>query len=99
MENRHLEDIGSITDLAYTLDDCSRVKKFDSNGEKEAWTLTHGLSDIEATALKLIQESIPTLTRTARTEEEILDALHEIGEDLRHIIYHIKDLKFYSYLT
>ena len=31
--------------------------------------------------------------------EEILDALLEIGEEFRHILYHINDPKFYKYLN
>ena len=32
------------------------------------------------------------------TEEEVNDILYEIGDEFRHILYHLKDMRFYDYL-
>lgn len=41
---------------------------------------------------------LPKLFSERLNEEQIDDLLHKIGEEIRHILYHIKDPKFYEYL-
>jgi hypothetical protein len=45
-----------------------------------------------------LEEQLPRLTNSQLTAPEIHDLLLEIGEEFRHILYHIKGPKFYRYL-
>jgi hypothetical protein len=74
------------------------VNSHNQNKEIEAATIAHGLSDMEDSFNK-IKELIPKLaTNDILTTDQVEDILMSIGEELRHILYHINDMKFYDYL-
>jgi hypothetical protein len=47
---------------------------------------------------KFLEEQLPKLTDDHGERPEIYDLLLEIGEEFRHILYHIRDPRFYRYL-
>lgn len=77
---------------------CSRVREFDRPDEPEASTLAHAFLDLEESFKRFINEHLPELTRSDLSEQQVCDRLHEIGEELRHILYHIRDPRSYEYL-
>ncbi len=95
--NRVFKGSQEINALAEKLQKYECVSKLDSDNDPEAWRLAHSLIDPEESFKEILDNSLPAL-RKASSEEEIHDALLDIGEELRHILYHIKDPKFFSYL-
>ena len=76
-----------------------KVNSFDLNGELESETLAHSLLDINESCNTLVNDLFPKFELTSLTEEEINELLFDIGEELRHILYHIRDPKYYQYLN
>jgi len=77
---------------------CAEVSRYDTPEEAEAWTLAHALLDLEQSFVTFNRELLPALERGALSSEGILDTLHSIGEEFRHILYHIGDPQFFRYL-
>lgn len=96
--NKKLESAAEIKTFAEKLKQYECVYKFDSVDEPEAWRLAHSLSDLEKTFKEILENYLPALYE-ADGEEAVHDALLDIGEELRHILYHIKDTRFFSYLS
>ncbi|NQY42021.1 MAG: hypothetical protein HRT87_01585 [Legionellales bacterium] len=76
---------------------CNQIKKYDQPNESQADTLSHSLLDIEESFNKVFSTLIPKISKSSNSDE-IYDALLDIGEEFRHIIYHIKDPDFFNYL-
>ena len=99
MSNRRvLQDVTDLKTLADHLSKCPDVTRLDQGDEKEAWTLAHTFGDLEESFRKVLEEQLPRLTQDQLEVSEIYELLLEIGEEFRHILYHIKDSKFYRYL-
>jgi hypothetical protein len=83
----------SLTDrlesLFQTLSEIDVVTRRDEGDEFEARTLAYSLVEIEESCRCY-------LDRLAKLEagEAPLDQLEEMSEDLRHILYHIRDSRF-----
>lgn len=94
------ERMERIKALANIFAMCEQVTRYDTATEKEAWTLAHALNDIEESFIKIFAEKLPLLmTSSVLTSAAINDVLLDIGEELRHILYHVNDPAFYRYLT
>ena len=83
--------------LVEKLKKCKSVSKFDTTDEPEAWRIVNSLSDLEEAFEEVTRVLLPRLVNT-ESINEAEDTLHDIGEELRHILYHIKDPKYFSYL-
>jgi hypothetical protein len=95
---RVLEDSGKVKKLADQLGKCPQVQALDEGEEKEAWTLAHSFSDIEESFLTILDGQLSRLLESELEASEVYDLLLDIGEEFRHILYHINDPKFYRYL-
>lgn len=89
--------------LANHLKRVSRVRRAAMQRENasldaEAWQIATALSDIEESMTKIFGELVPQLFATAAESEAANDLLHDIGEEYRHILYHILDTKIFSYI-
>jgi hypothetical protein len=84
--------------LAQNLRKSEKVNSFDSVEERESETLAHSFLDIEESCRTLLNNLFPKLETTTLSQDEINELLFDIGEELRHILYHINDPKFYDYL-
>lgn len=93
-----LEDPAKINELARTLASYKCVSRYDHGDEVEGGTLANGFSDLEKSFRKFLLELLPKLTEGNLSEREARDVLLSIGEEFRHIHYHLHDNKFYSYL-
>ena len=94
---KELNEFQKLKKLAEKLQQYKCISKFDSDNEPEAWRLAHSLSDLEESFKEILDNYMPALYE-ADSEAAIQDALLDIGEELRHILYHIKDPKFFDYL-
>jgi hypothetical protein len=74
---------------------CAEVRCYDPPEEEEAWTLAHALLDPEESFVTFNRKLLPALERGALPSEGILNTLHSIGEECRHILYHIGDSMFF----
>jgi hypothetical protein len=84
--------------LLAVLDSCPVVTRYDRSSEKEAETLAHAFLDLEQSFHKFTDELLPRLESNGVTKVDIADLLLEIGEEFRHILYHIGDPHYYRYL-
>lgn len=79
------------------LKDNKKVAQFGSKNEPGGWRLAYSLSEIEKSCSTFYNKLLPKLKVTDK-QEDIENILHEIGEEFRHLLYHIEDSKYYSYL-
>ncbi len=94
-----LEDWAALVKLLEErLSTCPEVTRHDEGGHREASTLAHAFADLQESFRKFMKDQLPKLTQNQLDSSEIYDLLHDIGEEFRHILYHIKDPKFYHYL-
>lgn len=92
----YLGNAEAVRQLAQKLQQYKCVSKFDDD-ESEADRLAHSLSDLERAFSEILTSLLPELLR-AEGDEQVHNALLDIGEELRHILYHINDPEFFSYL-
>jgi len=85
--------------IANNLRKSKRVNSFDNIEYIESESLAHSFLDIEESFKVLLDNLFPKLESSSMSEEQINDLLFDIGEEMRHILYHIKTPKFYEYLT
>lgn len=89
----------TIEKLAERLLQCEGIKKFDKHNESAAWVIAHAFKDIEESAYKFSNHLLPQLLNSNTNINDIYELLLEIGEEFRHILYHINDMDFYHYLN
>ncbi len=95
---RLLGTVAELKALAERLSKCPDVVKLDQGDHKEAWALAHAFHDLEESFRRILDDQLKKLTASDLDESETLDLLLEIGEELRHVLYHIHDPRFYRYL-
>jgi hypothetical protein len=94
---RLLADVGDWKRLADKLSLCAVVSKHDTAHEREGSTLAHAFADLEESFFEF-HGRLARLLKEDLSPDLTYEVLLEIGEDFRHILYHIKDPKFYRYL-
>jgi len=66
--------------------------------EEEPWTLAGDLVDVEKSLLVLSNDLFPKLLESSTKPQDVKEILLDIGEEFRHIAYHIGNSEFYKYL-
>jgi hypothetical protein len=94
-----LQNASAINSFANKLSKSNKVNSYDTKDEKECGTIAHSFSDIEESFSKFLDVYLPRVVMDNLTPEEIEDILFDIGEEFRHILYHIKDLKYFRHLV
>jgi hypothetical protein len=89
--------VTGIPELARLLSTSATVGSFDSGGESEAWALAHALIDMRD-AFETINHELLERLVTLTDDDAIHACLLDIGEELRHVLYHIDDSNFFAYL-
>ncbi len=74
------------------------VSQFDLPGEPQSATIAHSLTHLEKSFREVLETLLPKLLNGSLNGNQLNDVLLDIGEELRHILYHIKDPKFFGYL-
>lgn len=93
-----LGDSNSLRALAERLARCPGVTRLDEETTRESWTLAHAFSDLDESFRRFSNELLPKLMDAKIDEATIYDILMEIGEEFRHVLYHLRDPRFYRYL-
>ncbi|HLW29294.1 MAG TPA: hypothetical protein VKX29_00430 [Brumimicrobium sp.] len=92
-----MEYIEKLKIVTHNLEKCERVTKYSTKEENQADTLANALIDIEESIQK-VKEQIAKLYLTELTKDEVDDLILDLGEEFRHMLYHINDTKVYDYL-
>lgn len=95
---RLLADANEVKRLATALDCLLSMRKFGKEGEPAGWNIAQGLADIEQSCRAIVDDHLPALLAEADNPGMCQEILMRIGEDLRHILYHTQDMRFYRYL-
>jgi hypothetical protein len=85
-------------ELADRLGEIASVAQFDLPNEPQGSTVANALSDLEDSFSAVLNDLLPKLLDQTKSAEELDTVLLDIGEELRHILYHIKDTKYFGYL-
>lgn len=93
-----LTGVESVKRLALLLQQVLSVRKHDRPDDPQAWTLAHGLSGIEESCYAIVATHLPALVDDMMDPGSVDDILHALGEEFRHILYHIDDMAYYRYL-
>jgi hypothetical protein len=93
-----LLDLEQEIDLAKRLSSIPSVAQFDEPGEPEGWAIAHALHDLEGSFRTILDELIPKLVDKSAEPDALNDTLLDVGEEFRHILYHIRALRYYRYL-
>ena len=96
MKKSNIEKIDRITEI---LQRCKEVARYNNNKYIEAGYLAYSFNELTESFQKLTEELYPKLDNKKLDSDQIYDILHDIGEEYRHIIYHIFDNKFFKYLN
>ena len=93
-----MDYIDRLNTLQKNLTESIKVNSYDSESEKQSQTLAHTLTDVQESCNAISNELIPKLLNKACSGELVDDVLLEIGDEFRHIEYHMKDAKYFDYL-
>lgn len=88
--------IDSLNKLSSVLGKSSLVNSFDKDDEKESYNLAVSLLDIKE-SIKNLNKLIDQI-HLEKDEDKIDKSLWDIGDEFRHIIYHISNSRFYDYI-
>lgn len=75
------------------------AKRRGANADEEAMQIATGLADIQESSRELFEKLVPRLLKLPPGSSEAEELLHAIGEEYRHILYHIMDTKLFSYVV
>jgi len=95
---RILHDTDAIGDLAEILKALPSVNKLDTKEEPQSWALAYTFGELEMSFRKFTDELLPRLVESTRKPEETKVILDDIGDEFRHILYHMYDSGYYAYL-
>ena len=84
--------------IAERLQRTDKLKDLGEAGRKQAWELAHHLSDIEESCSAFLSDLLPILVQKDLPDAEVYKVLHSMGEQFRHLLYHIREIKYYDYL-
>jgi hypothetical protein len=87
-----------VKHLADRLSRIPSVSQFDLPGEPQGGTIAHALSDLEDSFSVVLNDLLPKLLDETKSPDQLDDVLLDIGEELRHILYHIQDTRYFRYL-
>jgi hypothetical protein len=98
--NKVIKTVEDVKRLADRLSRCPEVTHFDDGENKEAWGLADSFADLEDSFRAFLDDQLPRVVQGNLQPSEMHDLLLDIGEEFRHILYHIlEQQKFYKYLV
>jgi predicted short-subunit dehydrogenase-like oxidoreductase (DUF2520 family) len=99
MKSKYLfQEPEEINRLAEIIAHSNDLSKFDKENEPTAWNLAYTFSELEGTIRKILDQYLTKLNSDDLQPAEVYELLLEIGEEFRHILYHLRDAPFYSYI-
>lgn len=98
MNTNRVFNVKDIDVLGERLSKLEKVSGHDEGDHKEGYALALSFHDWEESFRELLDVHFPKLMSKDLKTEEIENILFDIGEEFRHILYHIRDPKTYRYL-
>lgn len=98
MKYKKLLTIDRLMQLEQRLSKIPEIAQFDKPAEPQGHTLTHALAGWEDSFSRFLTELLPKLLNEKATNHELIDTVHDIGDELRHVLYHVHDVKYFRYL-
>lgn len=98
MKETQQEFASDLKRIAERLNFCECVNRYDTADEKQAWTLAHNFLDLAESFRTFLNEQLPRLKDESLSCEQLNALLLDIGEEFRHILYHLRDPEYYAYL-
>jgi hypothetical protein len=92
-----LQNVDDVRRLADMLARCPDVSRHDADDEPQGWTLASAFQEIEGSSRSFVDD-LHRLTTEQLTPDQTFELLVEIGEEFRHVLYHVKETAFYAYL-
>jgi glucose-6-phosphate-specific signal transduction histidine kinase len=89
----------TIAAIAKRLSALPSVSRYDLSEERQAETIAHAAADIERSCRELTDKILPRLLDQSLDQQALEDVLFDLGDELRHIIYHVQDTKYFAYLS
>ncbi len=97
--SRNDEFVAKYLVLANRLSEIATIERNSGrDNEPESETLAHALVDIDEVCRNITRTVMPRLMATSATDSDILDALTELGELFRELLYHVRDPYHFRYL-
>lgn len=93
-----LEDPKRLSLLIDRLKNSADVTRFDEEGHDEAGALALALQDLEQSFREFLENQLPKLVDNRLGDGELTELLLDMGEEFRHILYHLHDPKYFRYL-
>lgn len=94
-----LSDTQQVKRLAERLAHLQGVRRFSGETHDEAWALATALADLEATFRSVVEDLLPSLVLNTLGDDQLHAVLLDLGEEFRHVRYHLESSRFYSYLA
>ena len=91
-----LSSAEQLSRLERLLAKSTNVTRYDQGSHIEAGTIVHALSDMERSFHELFERILPKLVEGDPSAAQVDEVLWEIRDELRHIVYHIRDPKTFS---
>ena len=88
--------VKQVIGLQTVLSRLPSVTRFDTQEHCESDALAHAIDDLDASFRAFSQNIVPRLLREGLDSESVQDILLEIREELRHVVYHIRDCKTFK---
>ena len=65
----------------------------------DSWAIAVGLKDVHHASERIFNELLPALLAATPSSAEAEHLLHAIGEEYRHILYHLTTTRYFAYLV
>jgi len=95
MIQRHIACSEGMMDLSRRLARCPEVNVHDRPDEPESAILAHAFWDLEDSFRKVLDVYLARLVHEDLDPPEIRRVLNSIGEEFRHILYHMRDPHYF----
>jgi hypothetical protein len=96
--SRRFDSPEAIGELATRLAQLPQVQKLARVSDNPGAELASTISGLEDSFDKILSEILPKLSAETQPDR-LFNILIELGEHLRHVLYHIRDAPFYNYLS
>jgi hypothetical protein len=91
-----MSDVLKIKQLNEVLSRSAQVTRFNSDGFVEADAVANAIVDLEKTFKVLSEKLFPQLLDLQKEPAVVDEILWEIRDNLRHVVYHIRDCRTFD---
>ena len=95
-----LGDMDAIKALAENLQRIPKIARVVGRDDlaEEAWAIATGLKDVRECCDRIFGQIVPALLATDPRSADAEALLYDLGEQYRHMLYHITQTRFFAYV-